>query len=184
MGKSTLAEIIGKKRGMYYLTFDDLNTLRIAKSDPEGFIESVKKPVIIDEIQRAPEILLVIKKYVDKRKKTGEFLLTGSSRYETIKGFRETLAGRVGMINLYPMNFWEMRKKPFKNPLEEIFNSKNPIEYFYNKKKVKFNLEEEILKGGFPRPALFLDKNYRKFWFEEYKKTYIKMVILCILNYI
>ncbi len=182
VGKSTLAEIIRKKKGMYYLTFDDLNILRTAKFDPEGFIESVKKPVIIDEVQRVPEILFVIKKYVDKSKKTGEFLLTGSSRYETIKGFKETLAGRIGMINLYPMNFWELRKRPLKNPVEEIFESKNALEYFYNKKKMKFDPEEEILKGGFPRPALFLEKNKRKFWFEEYRKTYIERDIPFILD--
>lgn len=182
VGKSTLAQVIARKRGMSYFTLDDLSVLQGAKSDPKGFIDSLPKPVIIDEIQRVPELLLVIKRYVDEKRRNGEFLLTGSSKYDVIRGFKETLAGRIGILNLYPMNVYELYKRPFENPLEEIFKVRDVKEYLYKKKGAKFELEKEILRGGFPTPALYFREKKKEYWFEEYKKTYMEKDIPAIMH--
>ena len=76
-GKTTLAKLVGEKLGYYYLTFDDTNQLSSAKNDPVGFIDNLPEKVIIDEVQRAPEIFTSIKASVDKNRKPGRFILTG-----------------------------------------------------------------------------------------------------------
>ena len=82
VGKSTLVLHLNIEN---YITLDDINIYEMAKNNPKGFIESLEKPVIIDEIQRLPQLLISIKEYVDKDRKNGEFILTGSA---SLQGFK------------------------------------------------------------------------------------------------
>lgn len=100
-GKTTLAkEISGKD--MQFLTLDDPTTLDAARADPVGFIRGIGR-AIIDEVLRAPELLLPIKVEVDRDTRPGRFLLTGSANLMTIPKVADSLAGRLEVISLPPL---------------------------------------------------------------------------------
>jgi uncharacterized protein len=101
-GKTTLVSAL--KDGRKYHTLDDLATLAAAKSDPEAFIAGLENRVVIDEVQRVPELLLAIKREVDQHRVTGRFLLTGSAEIRASSAVSESLAGRVRMLDLMPLS--------------------------------------------------------------------------------
>ncbi len=185
VGKSTLAQIIGKKQKRFYISLDDLGVLEAAQKDPHGFIDNLVKPVTIDEIQRVPQLLIAIKRYVDRNRIPGLFLITGSSRFEAIKGVKETLAGRAALLRLNPMTIFEQQKRTEENVVDFIFESesvKEIINHFDKKPKKVEKFNELILNGGFPSVVLELKKNQRKNWFEEYRKTFIERDVPTLLN--
>src|SRR3990172_8134730 len=89
VGKSTLVQALP---GRHFVTLDDLGALSAAQADPRGFVSSLPLPATIDEIQRVPQLLLAIKEVVDRERRAGAFLVTGSSRLDTLRGMRESLA--------------------------------------------------------------------------------------------
>ena len=93
-GKTTLVQQLLPKRA--YVSFDYPNLLDAAKNDPSGFVQGLPEPVILDEVQRVPELLLAIKSVVDHRRTPGRFLLTGSANLLLLPGVQESLAGRMG----------------------------------------------------------------------------------------
>ncbi|MFZ2386015.1 MAG: ATP-binding protein [Candidatus Omnitrophota bacterium] len=101
-GKSTLLKHLFQKTHRY-VSLDDPRELRLAKDDPELFLDEYKEPLIIDEIQYAPQLLPYIKIRVDKSQKRGRFILTGSQQFTMIRDLRETLAGRAAIFHLLPM---------------------------------------------------------------------------------
>jgi predicted AAA+ superfamily ATPase len=106
-GKSTL--LLTKLKDYEYITFDDYRNAMFLKEDPEGFIGRYQNKVIFDEVQKAPEIFNMIKVIVDKnREQKGQFILTGSNEFHVIKGASETLAGRIGLLTLLPLEFQEI----------------------------------------------------------------------------
>src|SRR5437763_1161687 len=104
IGKTTLALEFMKEMGYTYITFDDEITYLAAKSNSTDFISKIDKPVIIDEVQRVPEIFLAIKKDVDNNRKAGRYLLTGSANPLLIPNLGDSLAGRMEIINLLPLS--------------------------------------------------------------------------------
>jgi len=92
-GKTTLVRQIAERQGLRYLTMDDELTLLSAREDPVGMIRSLDRAVI-DEIQRAPQLLLAIKKSVDEDRRPGRFLLTGSANLMALPSVADSLAGR------------------------------------------------------------------------------------------
>ena len=100
VGKTTMLQKLmeGTERG--YVTLDDLNERNIAKTDPELFLQLHKPPVLIDEVQYAPELFTYIKMYVDKNHEPGAFWLTGSQVFKLMRGVQESLAGRVAVLSL------------------------------------------------------------------------------------
>src|SRR3989338_8728115 len=113
VGKSTLVQSLCKKKWKaHYLTLDDRNLLDAALTDPDGLIASYDGSVAIDEIQRAPDLLRAIKLVIDRNRKPGRFLLTGSANVLTLKTVSETLAGRIALNELYPFSFAEFSRKP------------------------------------------------------------------------
>ena len=101
VGKTTLARKM-EEGGRVYLTLDDQTALDAAQSDPAGFIRGLDR-AIIDEIQRAPELLLVIKKTVDEDYRPGRFLLTGSANVMTLQRVADSLAGRIETLRMLPL---------------------------------------------------------------------------------
>ena len=104
-GKSTLVQ--GLAAGPHparYVTLDDLRTLDAARHDPIGLIESAKGSLVIDEIQRAPELLLPIKAAIDRDRRPGRFVLTGSAQVMLLPKVSESLAGRVEVHTLWPFS--------------------------------------------------------------------------------
>src|SRR5665213_2113131 len=100
-GKTTLVRKMGES-GRTYLTLDDQTTLDAARSDPVGFIRGLDR-AIIDEVQRAPDLLLAIKKTVDEDYRPGRFLLTGSANVLTLPRIADSLAGRMETIQMLPL---------------------------------------------------------------------------------
>src|SRR5208282_5846476 len=117
-GKTTLVRKMGES-GRTYITLDDQTTLDAAQSDPVGFIRGLDQ-AIIDEIQRAPDLLLAIKKTVDEDYRPGRFLLTGSANVLTLPRVADSLAGRMESIQMLPLAKAEIegRKPTF---LDKVF---------------------------------------------------------------
>lgn len=103
VGKTTLLTRM-KEMNRKIVSLDSPIIRKLAKEDPELFLQRYKPPVLIDEIQYAPELFIYIKMYVDEHKKTGDFWLTGSQAFQMMKNITESLAGRVGIVNLYGLS--------------------------------------------------------------------------------
>lgn len=101
-GKTTLARALHQPQGVIYRTLDDVALLAAARADPHGFVAHGDGLMVIDEIQRAPSLLLAIKKEVDENPTPGRFLLTGSANIQSSPGVTESLAGRVAHQRLRP----------------------------------------------------------------------------------
>src|ERR1700682_5211214 len=108
VGKTTLALELVKDKNYTYQTFDDELVFLAAKDNPSGFIEGLKKPVILDEVQRVPEIFLAIKKDVDQNSIPGRYILTGSANPLLIPRLGDSLAGRMEIIDLMPLSQGEL----------------------------------------------------------------------------
>ncbi len=166
-GKSTLSLHLDIQN---YITLDDINIYEVAKNNPKGFIESLKKPVIIDEIQRLPELLISIKEYIDKNRKNGEFILTGSANLKGFKAVSDSLAGRIGIVELYPFCLKEKAKK--QENICEIL-SKDLSNYLLLRYK-NINLHEHIINGGYPEITKINTQKAKYLWFSSYIRTYIE----------
>ena len=105
VGKSTLARSVCEHdRPARYVTLDDATTLSAAAVDPEGFIAGLGGPVVLDEVQRVPELFLAIKAAVDRDRAPGRFLLTGSSHVLMLPSLAEALVGRMEVLTLWPLS--------------------------------------------------------------------------------
>ncbi len=111
VGKTTLLTKLAEP-GRSYVTLDDPGIRRMAKTDPALFLQRYTPPLIIDEIQYAPEILPYIKMIVDRSGEKGGFWLTGSQMFHMMKNVSESLAGRVGIVNLYGLSRAEIKRYP------------------------------------------------------------------------
>ncbi len=166
-GKSTLAMQIFEN----YVTFDDINAYNSSKSDPVSFIKNLKKPVVLDEIQKVPEILNTIKYDVDSNKTPGRFLLTGSSDIISFKNIADTLAGRIGIFELFPLTAKEIAYKK-ENIADILF--KSGIENFVVPKINQTSIFTQIIKGGYPGVQRLDSEKIRRIWFSSYVMTYIE----------
>ena len=119
-GKTTLVRKIAAQEGLHYLTLDDPSVLLAVREDPIGLIRSQDR-CVVDEIQRAPELLLAIKKSVDLDRRPGRFLLTGSANVLMLPMVADSLAGRMETLSLLPLAQFELVKNqadlPFIYPL-------------------------------------------------------------------
>ena len=171
-GKSTLTAKISKNElDAEYVTFDDVSILASARYNPQGFLQSFKKTVVIDEVQMAPEIFRQLKKIIDNRRVAGEnvngkYLLTGSSNINTVPELSEALVGRVMLIPLFPFSSGEIAQSTgniVRSVFEDTFS-------FQNLATVKYSLKDMIRKATFPEISLNKDINVNR-WFESYINT-------------
>lgn len=168
-GKSTLAQHIAGE-GWGYLTLDDTNTLNVALDDPAGLLKRSKSPTIIDEIQRAPELLRTIKLMVDKERQPGRFLITGSADILSIPRTSESLAGRSEIVTLLPLSQTELvGRSP--SLITAAFNGDLPAP--------KEILDEQalisrIIKGGFPEVIKRKTLGRQQQWCRAYLEAVIQ----------
>ena len=106
-GKSTFLQNQPELKGRRYVTFDDFAHIEAAKADPDSFVNT-DEPLTIDEAQKCPEVLISIKKRVDKKRHPGQFLLSGSSNFALLKGISDSLAGRAVYFTLDAMSLREI----------------------------------------------------------------------------
>lgn len=123
VGKTTMLQKLMEGTDREYVTLDDLNERELAKNDPELFLQLHKTPLLIDEVQYAPELFSYIKINVDKNKKAGSFWLTGSQIFKLMKGVQESLAGRVAVLSLTSLSQSEINgdfMEPFTVNLDSL----------------------------------------------------------------
>ena len=110
VGKTTMLEHLAQKegRGRETITLDDLTVRELAKTDPKMFFQLHRPPLLIDEVQYAPELFPYIKMMVDERRHPGDFWLTGSQLFSMMEGVQESLAGRVALLQLSPLSYGEL----------------------------------------------------------------------------
>ncbi len=172
VGKSTLLQHLSKSTRSY-VTLDDPLLVHLAKTDPALFCERFEPPVLIDEIQYAPELLPHIKMRIDRDKQPGQYWLTGSQQFHLMKGVSESLAGRVAVTNLLGLSLAEQQAKPRVDlpflPLQEQLQKKQAD-------RMKMGLiktYEHIWRGSFPA-MLSNPKLDRDLFYRSYVQTYLQ----------
>jgi predicted AAA+ superfamily ATPase len=176
-GKTTLAkDAIRHGYKAEFATLDDLPVFATAKEDPVGFIHSLGSKAVIDEIQRIPELLLAIKATVDRDRKPGRFLLTGSSHAMTQPAISDSLAGRIENVVLWPLSQGEIagHRDDFVDALfadDPVKPSARPGGPTY---KGIDDLIDRITIGGFPEAVERDSYGRRRLWFESYISTLIQ----------
>ena len=171
-GKSTLVQTLASREGRRYLTLDDRVVLAAAKSDPTGFIAGLSGPVVMDEIQRAPELFLDIKAAVDRDRTPGRFLLTGSANVLLLPTLADSLAGRMEVLSLWPLSCCEMAGDAAFNRADWLFDG--PLDAVQIPPCDRQMLVETILQGGFPEAAARSTAKRRAAWFESYLQTILQ----------
>ncbi len=122
VGKTTMLKKLMEGTERKYISLDDLEVRNMAKEDPKTFIETYTPPVFIDEVQYAPELFSYIKIQVDQRQKAGDYWLSGSQIFRLMRGVSESLAGRVGLLDLYSLSQNELYNHKPCIPLTTDFN--------------------------------------------------------------
>lgn len=154
-GKTTTVKKVFPKKD--YVSLEDLDQREFALTDPKGFLSTYNKGVIIDEVQRVPDLLSYIQTKVDHSKKNGQFILTGSNQLLLEEKITQSLAGRVSLLRLLPLSFKEL-----------------------NSYKKITNLNEILFKGFYPK--LHTEKIRTTQWLNNYIETYVDKDVRLIKN--
>ncbi|TMC54532.1 MAG: ATP-binding protein [Chloroflexi bacterium] len=169
-GKSTLVrEQVALPSRAVYVTFDDPVPLAAARADPDGFIDSYDVPLVLDEAQRVPEIFRAIKRAVDRHRRPGRYLLTGSADVLHLPRVSESLAGRMEVLTLWPLSQGELagRRETF---VDRVFSEGLPVAEVHESLA---HLVGRVVRGGFP-DAVTRDAERRSAWFESYAATVLQ----------
>ncbi len=179
-GKSTLVDSLAS-RERRYVSLDDLEALDAAVHDPLALVGG-ERPVTLDEVQRAPALLAAVKREIDRRRRPGQFLLTGSANLLLMRQVSETLAGRASYLSLWPMSrreqlglgvcgVWEQLLAAPDTAWPEIVTESAPSS--------PDDWEALARRGGFPFPAVHLGTDEeRAVWFDGYVRTYLERDLL------
>ncbi len=155
-GKSTLVQQVFPKHA--YVNLEDLEQRRFAQDDPKGFLRNLGEQAVIDEVQYVPDLLSYIQLIVDKEKKPGQYILTGSQNLLLMERISQSLAGRVAIFNLLPFSLEEIQHTVFTQP----------------------DFEDYLLKGFYPR---IYDQNLNpSTWLLDYIQTYVERDVRQVIN--
>ena len=171
VGKTTMLKKLMEGTERNYVSLDDLQERELARTDPELFLQLHKPPILIDEVQYAPELFPYIKIIVDKEQKKGDFWLTGSQVFSLMRGVQESLAGRVALLSLSSLSQAEAYGGE-----EEMFTL-NTESLLSRKKGRKLADAEEIFKRIFKgsMPAIVSeDISSPGIFYNSYLSTYIE----------
>ena len=174
VGKSTMLNHI-REENRKYVTFDDMNARRLAETDPELFFDTYGLPILIDEFQRVPSILMEIKKIADERALNGEsneglFWLTGSQKFKMMQNVAESLAGRIAVFDLAGLSTAEIEKRPgelFKPNLTDI---RERLKLSHDKNI--HDVFKIIFKGSMPK--IISTDIERDRYYSDYVNTYLE----------
>ena len=171
-GKSTLVKAYAESTGSgRYLTLDDATALAAAASDPAGFLAGFDGPVILDEVQHAPDLFRAIKLAVDRDRQPGRFLLTGSANVLLLPKLSESLAGRMEILTLWPFSGTEMAGSA-ESFVDALF-AEGPLPRV-SSAMPRPALFERILAGGFPEAVQRGSARRRNAWFDSYIATILQ----------
>ena len=158
VGKSTLCLSLERD----YRVFDNLTEREAALNDPAGYIDTLPKPIVLDEIQKVPEVLEGIKLSIDKERINGTFLLTGSANVLDMKKAKETLAGRIIEIPMWPLSQKELHFKADENIIDLLFTQ--GIEKLKSVTMTYIELLTAIVNGGYPEIMKINSERGRSLW--------------------
>lgn len=171
VGKTTMLKHLAAEEKRTYISMDNLLARNLAKNDPELFFQRYKPPIIIDEIQKAPELLEQIKLMCDESEETGQFWLTGSQKFGTMKAVQESLAGRIGILELFSLSKNEIDGVFFDNEQDFSLNT-----LLARQKQVTPNnildIYQYIWSGGMPY-ILHAYSDQRNEYLNSYIETYL-----------
>ena len=169
-GKTTLAQAMTAAAGAEYFTLDDAATLALVAGDPAGFIRNLTGSVVLDEIQKAPGLFPAIKLAVDKDRRPGRFLLTGSANVMTLPRLSESLAGRMEIIPLYPFSAGELAgvterflPRLFDGTLGQLKLT-----------PAHADIAPRVSHGGYPEAIQRQNDGRRAAWFASYLSTILQ----------
>ena len=174
-GKSTLAQELTPGRRRFF-SLDDLDPLDQARRDPEALLGG-RQPVTIDEVQREPDLLRAVKRAIDRQRRRGRFLLTGSANLLLMRRVSETLAGRASYLTLWPMTRREQQGLGRGGLWEELLDARDEdwLDLIAAGPDQPEDWRALARRGGFPSPALHLKSGReRAVWFDGYVRTYLE----------
>lgn len=171
VGKSTLARTIAAEvAGMDVASLDDRTLREAANADPKGFLAARRRPVMIDEIQRAPDLLLEIKDIVDHDLRPGQFLLTGSANILTAPKIKEALTGRAEYLTLWPLSQAEVAGA-HSNFVDALLTGQPPIVTGAPVGRDVF--VDLVARGGYPEARLRVPSR-RRVWYRNYIRSLVE----------
>lgn len=172
-GKTTMLRLLTEREniGREYISLDDLNTRDMAKNDPALFLQLHKPPVLIDEVQYAPELFTYIKIHIDEHHNPGDFWMTGSQIFRLMQGVRESLAGRVALLHMSPMSQREIigaECVPFSTDFDKLLTESKNIAPVTTPE-----MFERIWNGSMPGivSGQYTDRNI---YYSSYLSTYME----------
>ena len=173
-GKSTLAHLAPTDRR--YFSLDDLDTIDAARREPELIVGGAG-PVTIDEVQREPNLLRAVKRAIDRKRRPGQFLLTGSANLLLMRQVSESLAGRASYLTLWPMTRREQAGLGSAGVWDELLAARD--DEWLDLLRAQPDRPEDwralARRGGFPTPALHMKTaRERSLWFDGYVRTYLE----------
>ena len=182
VGKTTMLEhlIEVEGKGRKKVSLDDLTLRELAKTDPKMFFQLYQRPLLIDEVQYAPELFPYIKIMVDERHQPGDFWLTGSQLFKMMEGVQESLAGRVALLHLSPLSQSEIMKRPPEPP----FSLELPLLSERQNGRQMLNTPEvfqRIHQGGMPALVTGTYSNASIFY-SSYIDTYMERDVRRLSN--
>lgn len=181
-GKSTLARIAADRHGHTCLTLDDDNILGAAREDPVGFCANLPHKVVIDEIQRAPELFTSLKAMVDRDRRPGRFILTGSANVRLLPRLADSLAGRMEVLRLAPLAQVEIaRAAPGPGFLDRLFAADFSVSAKPTP-RLGDELIERVTTGGFPPVLARATPRRRRDWLLAYADSLLQRDIRDLAN--
>lgn len=171
VGKTTMLKHLAEKTERTYVTLDDIAVRELAQSDPALFFQTFKPPILIDEVQHAPQLFERIKLLCDQSEDTGLFWLTGSQHFGMMKHVRESLAGRIGILELYSLSQREKKGILIDEPLDFSFHG---LQFRQDKipKTDVSQIFEHIWRGGMPQ-VISASEEIRQEYYNSYVDTYL-----------
>ncbi len=169
-GKTTLVRHVGDDLGYVYLSFDDEAAREFAHEDPHGFIAGLPEKVILDEVQRVPELFAAIKMEVDRDRAPGRFILTGSANVLLVPRLSDSLAGRMEIIRLHPLSICEINGKD-SGFIDRTFGQDWGL---VQGPRLGETLADCVTAGGYPAALARNQERRRATWYREYVKTIVQ----------
>ncbi len=169
-GKTTLAQVVGERLGYTYFSFDDEVVRGAAEADPAGFVDDLPDRIILDEVQRVPELFLSIKSAVDRDRVPGKFLLTGSTNLFLIPQLTDSLAGRMQIQRLHPLAQAELNRQET-GFLDALFGGDFNV---HSMPRLAGVLMEKIIAGGYPAALARPGGRRRTTWYRDYMDAIVQ----------
>jgi predicted AAA+ superfamily ATPase len=183
-GKTELLRLLHRQRGGGFVTLDQRDDLRVARTDPTGLVTGIERPTVIDEVQRGGDpLLLAIKAEVDRSNEPGQFLLAGSTRFLSEPRLSESLAGRVRFVDLWPFSIGEVFSAPDRL-IDLLFTETSTLRETTAAVRgiTRAATMQLVARGGFPEAVRSTDEINRTEFLDSYARTVAERDIRELVN--